>query len=451
MATPVAPTSPDKNRDRCQFLRQCTCLSTEPAGRPSRLRARAVETCDRRVHVTLRTPNCDASVLERRAGQMVSWPAMRERSTPIQRICRLTSRRAGGSRPSRSEDGIRQPLRGLLALALILFSACVRSDEGSRTPEPAGDDPRLRGSVLVANGFFQGGLSVIELPDGEPQPVPMPESRPVQAGFFLEDGSVVAVLSQGGGALQAYRSSSDDEPVALGGELDGVFTFSLAGEVLLAADCAAARPSVYVVNVVSPTDWQRVEGACSAALSPDGTSFVWQRDGRHLIETTIAPTTEPRTLLDVTQIEERPPGMSGDLTTGGELRWGEPGLALSVETGDRQAALVVGAQGEVAIAPLGPQGAGLRPTFAWQPGGDLLAISSWSNIEGVIRVFDPGTDETRVVGLQADPYNGVVWSPDGDVLLAASDSWWTFVTPDGTWIRSIPVGRGSSLPLAWRP
>jgi hypothetical protein len=333
---------------------------------------------------------------------------------------------------------------------LVLLSGCV-SDEGSPAPRPAGDDLRLRGSVLVANGFFQGGLSVIELPDGEPQPVPMPESRPVQAGFFLEDGSVVAVMDQGGGTFQAYRSSPDGEPVALGGQLDGVFTFSLAGEVLLAADCAAVRPSVYVVDVVSPTEWQRVEGACGAALSPDGTSFAWQRDGRHLIETPVAPATEPRTILDVRQIDGLPAAMTGDLAIGGELRWGEPGLALSVETGERQAAVVVGEDDAVHVAPLGPQGAGLRPGFAWQPGGDLLAISSWSNIEGVLRIFDPGADQTRVVGLQGDPFSGLVWSPDGDVLLAASDSWWTFVSPDGTWIRSIPVGRGSSLPLAWRP
>jgi hypothetical protein len=333
---------------------------------------------------------------------------------------------------------------------LLLLSACVSDDGEGPAPAPDGDDPRLRGSVLVANGFFQGGLSIIELPDGEPEPVPMPESRPVQAGFFLEDGSVVAVIDQGGGTFQAYRSSPDEEPVALGGQLDGVFTFSLAGNVLLAADCAATRPSVYVVDVVSPTDWQRVEGACGAALSPQGTSFAWQRDGRHLVQTAIAAG-GPGTILDVTQIEGLPEGMSGDLAIAGELRWGEPGIALSVETGERQAAVVVGNDGAVHVAPLGPQGAGLRPGFAWQPGGDLLAISSWSNIEGVLRVFDPGADETRVVGLQGDPYNGVVWSPDGDVLLAASDSWWTFVSPDGTWIRSIPVGRGSSLPLAWRP
>jgi WD40 repeat protein len=113
--------------------------------------------------------------------------------------------------------------------------------------------------------------------------------------------------------------------------------------------------------------------------------------------------------------------------------------------------VVVGNDGEVHVAPLGPQGAGLRSAFAWQPGGGLLAISSWSNIEGVLRIFDPRAEETRVIGLQADPFNSVVWSPDGDALLAASDSWWTFVSPDGTWIRSIPIGRGSSLPLAWRP
>ena len=164
----------------------------------------------------------------------------------------------------------------------------MSDDGGSPVPAPDGDDPRLRGSVLVANGFFQGGLSIIELPSGEPQPVPMPQSRPVQAGFFLEDGSVVAVMDQGGGTFQAYRSSPDEEPLALGGELDGVFTFSLAGDVLLAADCAASRPSVYLVDVVSPTDWQRVDGACGASLSPQGTSFAWQRDGRHLVQTAIA-------------------------------------------------------------------------------------------------------------------------------------------------------------------
>lgn len=303
--------------------------------------------------------------------------------------------------------------------------------------------------MLVAAGFFERGLATIELPDGDPQPVPLPGPFPVVAGYFLSDGSVLAVLERGPDGVRAYRSSPGGRPVALGPPLRGPFTFSLGGDLLLAADCGS-RPSAFVLDVASPSRWRRVEGACGAVLSPDGASIAWPSDGHTLFEGTVSATTGPHEVLDVARVRGLPPSMGDGVTIGGDLEWGEPGLAIAVETDQRQAAIVVGAGGRVDVAPLGKSAAGLRSGFAWQPEGGLLAIASWSNLEGIVRLFAPGEAKTRVVALLSDPLAGLAWSPNGDLLLAATDSWWTFVAPDGTWIGSIPMPRGDWLPIAWR-
>jgi hypothetical protein len=355
-------------------------------------------------------------------------------------------RRAGAEGGPEGVIG-RRRARGA-ALALLLLAAC-ESREPAPAGAPRGEDPRVRGSVLVANGFFLGGLSVVELPDGEPQPVPMPRARPVQAGWFMDDGSVVAVLDEGGGGVRVYRSGVGERPLAVGAVLDGVFTFSFAGGAVLAADCSSARPSAYVLEVAAGADWRRIEATCGAALAPDAGSVAWSPDGRTVVEADVAGG-PARTTLDLDALDDVPASLRGDLEVGGELRWGEAGLAIPIGTSERQAVAIVRDGGEVHVAPLGHQGAGLAPSFAWQPGAHLLAVASWTNLEGALRIVDAAAAQERVVGLQGDPFATIVWSPDGDVLLAASDTWWRFVTPDGTWIRSIPVGRGNSLPLAWR-
>jgi hypothetical protein len=143
-----------------------------------------------------------------------------------------------------------------------------------------------------------------------------------------------------------------------------------------------------------------------------------------------------------------PPGMDEGASVIGRLDWGPQGLAIPLGTNERQAAAVVTPDGEKHVTALGNRGAGLGAAFVWQPGGDLLATGAWSNLEAAVRLSS--REETRVVAIHPDPIAGLVWSPDGEVLLAASNTRWTFVASDGTWLRSVPVPRGESLPLAWR-
>jgi hypothetical protein len=303
--------------------------------------------------------------------------------------------------------------------------------------------------VLVFTGF-RGGLATVELPDGDPRPLALPEGPSyVLAGYFLNDGSVVAVVERGFERVGAFRLGPDERPVALGGPLRGTFTFSFAGGVLLAARCDA-RPAAYLLDVTSTAGWERVEGACGATLSPDGDTLVWTPDGRTVLRAATDGRADPETILDVTQIAGLPPGVAEEPEIIGELRWSRDGLAIPLGSSERQAAAVVGLEGDVDVTPLGERGAGIGSILAWQPEGELLAAGSWSNLEAVVRVFPVGSEDARVVAILPEQVAGLVWSPNGDVLLAASQSNWTFVTPEGAWVRSIPVRRGDSLPLAWR-
>jgi hypothetical protein len=103
----------------------------------------------------------------------------------------------------------------------------------------------------------------------------------------------------------------------------------------------------------------------------------------------------------------------------------------------------------VAVTRLGNRGAGIGASLEWQPSGELLAAGSWSNLEALVWVLSPRGD-SRIVAMDADPIAGLVWSPSGEALLAASQARWTFVTPQGQWLRSMPVPRGDLLPRAWR-
>lgn len=267
-------------------------------------------------------------------------------------------------------------------------------------------------------------------------------------GSFLEDGSILAVVQEDIDLDRAYRLA-DGAPEPLGPPLRDRFglTFSVEGDTLLAASCGE-RPVGFVLDLAAPTEWRRVAASCGASLSPDAAAMAWSPDGRTLVRSPVDGG-EPDPILELGSIEGLSASMGGDLTIG-VVGWGSPGVAVTAYGGDRQAAIVAAEGSAPYVAPLGGTGPVARAFLSWQPGGDLLAVMMWNNLEGIVRVLDPRTGESRIVAMVQEPPRGMVWSPSGDVVLAGTDLRWVYVAPDGEWLRSVPVARGDSLQLDWR-
>lgn len=331
--------------------------------------------------------------------------------------------------------------------SVVVLAACTTGRGEAGTPPAPSVDPRIGGTLLVFTGF-RSGLATIDLPGDDPRSLVLPEEPSfARAGFFLPDGSVLALMEHVSGRTSAFILSPDDPPIPFGPPLRGEFTFSLSGDRLLAARCVP-RPNAFVLDLTTPSaGWRETPGSCGATLSPEGDRLVWSPDGRVLLGATVEGGGDAETVLHVAELN-MPPGMGRGVSIIGTLGWGPQGIAIPLGTNERQAAAVVTPDGGVNVTALGNRGAGLGAVLAWQPGGDLLASGAWSNLEAAVRLSSG--DETRVVAIHPDPIAGLVWSPDGEVLLAASNTRWTFVASDGTWLRSVPVPRGESLPLAWR-
>ena len=340
-----------------------------------------------------------------------------------------------------------RPYRLLAAVAVAVLVACTTGSPERGAPRAPSVDRRIKGTLLVFTGF-RSGLATIELPGDDPRPLMLPEEGAfARDAFFLPDGSVLGLLQLDVDRIRAFVLSGEQPPVALGPPLRGEFTFSVSGDRLLAARCVP-RPGAFVLDVRAPSaGWREIQGSCGGALSPTGDAVVWSPDGRLLLEAAIEGG-DAETVVDVADLRGMPPGMDEGTSVIGTLDWGPQGLAIPLGTNERQAAATVTPGGEEHVTALGNRGAGLGAALAWQPGGDLLASGAWSNLEAAVRLSS--REETRVAAIHPDPIAGLVWSPDGEVLLAASNTRWTFIASDGTWLRSVPVPRGESLPLAWR-
>jgi hypothetical protein len=64
---------------------------------------------------------------------------------------------------------------------------------------------------------------------------------------------------------------------------------------------------------------------------------------------------------------------------------------------------------------------------------------------------DPTTGDAHVVAILREPPFGILWSPEGDILLLSTLGRWTFLGADGSWLRVLPYSRGRALPMDWRP
>lgn len=332
-------------------------------------------------------------------------------------------------------------LAGAVVVAVLLAS-CTGASTPSENATTA-PDPRVRGTLLVRAGFG-GTFELVELPEGRETSLPMPNYVRTVSAYFDDDGSVVALLEVPEGA-RLYRLAADEEPLALGPPLPAGDTLSHGGGSVLVTGCGT-RPFARVLDLSEPTAWRTVDAGCGAALSPDARSAVWSPDGETLVEGPIDGSTAPETVADVADLA-LPAGVEPAPTFASPIALVEQGRAVALTTLDGWQGVSVDTDPPTA-SPLGDRGAGpLQVYLDWQPEGELLAVASSTTLGGIVRLLDGG--EPRVVAMFREPANGTVWSPDGTVLLAASNGVWAVVDLDGTWLWSRIVGRGQE-PMDWR-
>jgi WD40 repeat protein len=347
--------------------------------------------------------------------------------------------------------------RVLLVLGLLFATSCT-AREGER-PEPSERpiDPRLRGSILVAGGFrpgsTRGGLGVIDVRTDVDSPVQVPSTHFILAGAFRNDGSILGVVQDGRGTIRAYAMSVEQPAQPLSPPIPaGVFEFSfdlsVAGDVLLAADCDGGTHG-YTLDLARPVAWRPVTASCLATLSPDGRRIAGSPDGRTIVTSPADRRGPAERVLDLADLDDLPQGVADDPEIVGSLAWGEAGLAAMVAGGSRLAVVIVALDGSITIVDIGDSAAGFRTSLAWEPGDASLAVASETHTESVVRSLDVSAGGGPVLGLSDEPISDLVWSPSGDVLLAATVFSWVYVDPEGGWLRKAPVNRSRGAPVAW--
>jgi hypothetical protein len=172
------------------------------------------------------------------------------------------------------------------------------------------------------------------------------------------------------------------------------------------------------------------------------------------------PLLDLRHFADVSQASIDNPRIEG-------VSWGPPGLAVAVSNGtDDQypyALIVLPTSGSVVSANnprVIPLGKGLPDGLAWQPGGRVLAFTDCAACPGPffrstfqhptadLRLYDVRTGRLRDIAASHDGFQGLVWSPDGDILA----SHWArgevlFVEASTGRLEREPV---DGVPLDWR-
>lgn len=339
----------------------------------------------------------------------------------------------------------RTPARASVLLVMLVAFACT--GERRTAPTDAGADVRLSGSVLAR---MQAGttLVIIDPDDGSERPVRMPAGTVLaHRASFAPDGSIVAVVEAPYGRPGVYRLGIDQDPRPLGPPLHGTFTFDIEANSVLAAGCD--RPGIgFVLDLEAPSTWRRVDAACGAALSPDGRSVATPVDGNSVRVVAIDGTAAPATVLSLDELAR------GSLSDGaritGQIAWDDQGMAFTVGSADVESLVVVLDAGTATIEPLGAHAEWIETMLVWQPGGSLLAAAGATRLEGLVRIADPRSGDVRVVAILREPPSGIAWAPDGRVLLASTLGRWTFLGPDGAWLRVLPYSRGRAMPMDWR-
>jgi len=298
-----------------------------------------------------------------------------------------------------------------MGAALLALSACAESSGPGPSPGPTVDSS-LVGRVLTNDD--PNGLMYQPLPGGEPRRMAFPEDVDF-APFAVPagDGAIVLAYFEDRGRLYRLRPGEDArpilpeirDPVALAATESGVVVGDCARKVLVLADLDGGGR-------------REVGGGCVGAVSPDGTLAAYAAGGR-VWRAPVDGSSAPVELFSLSDV----PGLDGTIPRRGrdifEMTWGEPGLALTVGTGEAVAVVVATVTGRLSVIPT--LGATFVTFLRWQPAGRLLAVATGrTGGEGFLRVYDPDEDRLRTIGLHPRGFVSAAWAPDGESILAVS-------------------------------
>jgi hypothetical protein len=338
----------------------------------------------------------------------------------------------------------------LLAVMLVPAACSDGESQGSkRETEPALE---LTGLMLTTGGFRDPAMQIHDFAADTTERVLLPGNPEVVDAFWSESGEAAYVLVEGTDTGFFLEILPGGKVRRLGGVLPGyASTGDLGGSLLLATVCRRNEPSVLVMDVGGPQQWKKVASGCRGALSPDGEEVVYSPDGHTLWTIASSGRGEARKIADLADLK----GVEPDEVPRARIEsidWGDGGIALEVSIADRLLAVLVDEDSSVeAIA--GDPGVN-ELDFTWQPGGDRLAMATFSSAfndaEAVIRMIDAGRRDAQVVAIDPSRFFNMTWSPDGDYLVATtSKGRWLFADAAGNWLTSehvIPAGA-----IDWAP
>ena len=377
--------------------------------------------------------------------------------------------------------------RGTGALVAVAVAAACSS---SAPPDVRHAPPlRVQGDLLLAHGENGTRLSSLAARSGAVHPLPgMGGVTGLSGAEWTAGGAAFALLQRPRGESGLYRVDPDGGATRVGPAVPGPFLFfgplgvqrfgtSLLGVrrgFAIVSTCFGQgafgplerRSGVSVLELAHPTEWRRIARGCGEALSPDGRTVVSTDRERKALELVSVEGGKARPLLDLRHF----PGVSRASVADPRVEgasWGPPGLAVAVANGtDHQypyGLLVLPTSGsdpdpsDLQVIPLGK---GFPDGLAWQPGGRVLAFTDCSECPGPffrstfqhpsadLRLYDLGTGRLRDVAASHDGFQGLVWSPRGDVLASHwASGEMLFVEAATGRLEREPV---DGVPLDWR-
>lgn len=360
-----------------------------------------------------------------------------------------------------------------LAVGLSLLGvACADQAAPLRVPPEAALGSSA-GQILAAEAG-PARLVAYDLRTGDAAPLRLPAgSDAVVAAFWLEDGALAFV---GERQPRLHRVTTEGEPEPLGDALPSDGFYDVKGRTALATVCreavhgslqaGAVRASdlpgggrtklggtAHVLDLDGQAVWRRIGRGCAAALSPDGRNVVHSPDQRSLWITPVEGGSGHKVLglseLRLSSASGKPFAVTGPIV------WSETGIAVALDAEGSDTVLRLSPDGEVITAiPIHPRKRDFGIDLAWQPEGSALAISGYNrlayvNVVGFVGVSEADDPRYRVLSIQPQLSDIVMWSPDGrEILVAAPDEPWVIATSDGTWKQRVPAG--ALVPLDWR-
>lgn len=355
----------------------------------------------------------------------------------------------------------------------MLGASCADRAAPVRMP-PEEQLGRSSGEVLAAEAA-PARLVAYDLGTEEVSPLRLPAgSDVVLDAFWFEQGALVFV---GEGRPRLYRVAADAEPEQLGARLSADGFYDVQGNTALASVCrevvhgslraGAVRASdlpgggrtllggiVRVIDIEPGATWRRIGRGCVAALSPDGRNVVHSPDQRSLWITPVDGGSG-RKVLDLDDLD-LPSSASGEpFAMTAPVVWSETGIALALDAEGSDTVIRMSAEADrVTQIPIRPRKRDFGIDLSWQPEGSALAIGAYNrlayvNVVGFVGLSDADDPAYRVLSMQPQLSEIVMWSPDGaEILVAGFGQPWVIATPDGTWKQRIAAS--SLVPLDWR-